>query len=144
MSNLKLLFTFLFFLVFISFNSQAQDFVYEPKNPSFGGQTFNYQWLLSSAQAQNTIEEEKEAPFDFNASRDPLKDFQESLNRQILSQLSRQLVDSQFGTGGKLEAGEYLVGNFQINITDVPEGINIVILDTATGNQTTVVIPFGP
>ncbi|HSI90523.1 MAG TPA: curli assembly protein CsgF, partial [Adhaeribacter sp.] len=70
-------------------------------------------------------------------------DFQESLNRQILSQLSRQLVANQFGAGGTLEAGEYLIGNFQISITDVTDGISIVILDTGTGNQTTVVIPFG-
>ena len=141
MRNLKIIFAFFLFAFINSSATQAQDFVYEPKNPSFGGQTFNYQWMLSSAQAQNDIEEPREERP--STERDPLADFQDSLNRQILSQLSRQLVTNQFGTGGSLEAGEYLIGNYQINITDGLDGVNIVILDTATGNQTTVVIPFG-
>ena len=72
-----------------------------------------------------------------------LKDFQESLNRQILGQLSRQLVTAQFGTGDTLEPGEFTIGDFQISITDVADGVSVVIIDTTTGNQTTVVIPFG-
>ena len=42
------------FLLLVVFQVKAQDFVYTPKNPAFGGNTFNYQWLLSSAQAQDT------------------------------------------------------------------------------------------
>ena len=39
----------------LPFRGAAQDFVYEPKNPAFGGgNTFNYSWLLSAATAQNT------------------------------------------------------------------------------------------
>src|SRR5688572_6955983 len=112
MSNLKILFPLLLISLFSSFQIKAQDFVYEAKNPSFGGNTFNYQWMLSSAQVQNGFKEPKEeraVPV-----KDPLKDFQESLNRQILGQLSRQLVNDQFGSGGNLEAGEYTIGNFQI------------------------------
>ena len=142
MSNLKRLLAFFFFYCLISLVAQAQDFVYEAKNPSFGGNTFNYQWMLSSAQAQNDIVE-KEDPSILNAPDDPLKDFQESLNRQILSQLSRQLVTAQFGTGDTLEPGEFTIGDFQISITDVADGVSVVIIDTTTGNQTTVVIPFG-
>ena len=141
MSNLKALLSFFLFYCFISLSAQAQDFIYEAKNPSFGGNTFNYQWMLSSAQAQNKLKEPEVERV--REVKDPLQDFQESLNRQILSQLSRQLVSSQFGTEGSLEAGEYTIGNFQISITDVVDGVSIVILDTATGNQTTVVIPFG-
>jgi curli production assembly/transport component CsgF len=141
MPKLKLLLSFLPFYFLISLVVQGQDFVYEAKNPSFGGNTFNYQWMLSSAQAQNKIEEKDD--FSLSTNTDPLKDFQESLNRQILSQLSRSLVSSQFGTGDKLEPGEYLIGNFQISISEVSDGVSIVIIDTATGNQTTVVIPFG-
>jgi curli production assembly/transport component CsgF len=33
----------------------AQDLVYRPRNPAFGGDTFNYQWLLNSAESQNTF-----------------------------------------------------------------------------------------
>ena len=37
----------------------AQDLVYKPKNPAFGGDTFNYQWLLSSAESQNKLKDEE-------------------------------------------------------------------------------------
>jgi len=119
----------------------AQDFVYDPVNPFFGGDVFNYQQLLSSANAQNTIEEEGAAGFDRFAESDPLADFEKSLNRQILNQLSRSLVESQFGEGG-LQEGTYLLGNFRIDVTEGNEGIRVEILDESTGNQTTVVIPF--
>ena len=33
--------------------SMGQQLTYEPINPAFGGDTFNYNWLISSANAQN-------------------------------------------------------------------------------------------
>ncbi|WP_400190313.1 curli production assembly/transport component CsgF [Hymenobacter sp. B81] len=117
----------------------AQDLVYEPKNPAFGGgNTFNYSWLLSSAQSQNKIED-KAATSVFD--RDPLKEFEQSLNQQILGQLSRQLITSQFGESG-IKEGTYNIGSYQINVTPGDRGISVQITDSGTGNQTTVVIPF--
>ncbi len=127
-------------IVAVLMNSvSAQDFVYSPVNPFFGGDVFNYQQLLSSANAQNTIEEES-GSFD-RFERDPLSDFEESLNRQILNNLSRSLVESQFGEGG-LQEGTYLLGNYRIDVTEGDDGIRVEILDESTGNQTTVLIPF--
>jgi curli production assembly/transport component CsgF len=120
----------------------AQDLVYEPKNPSFGGNTFNYQWMLSSAQAQNKISEKTDDPFS-RYERDPLKDFQNSLNQQVLAQLSRQLVVNQFGDSNEgLKEGVYEVGNFRIEVVPTGSGISVTIFDIATGNQTNVNIPF--
>ncbi|KAA9327177.1 curli production assembly/transport component CsgF [Hymenobacter busanensis] len=117
----------------------AQDLVYEPKNPSFGGgNTFNYSWLLSSAQAQNKIEDKSTKSL---LERDPLKEFEQSMNQQILSQLSRQLITSQFGETG-IKEGTYNIGAYQINVTPGNNGISVQITDSGTGNQTTVVIPF--
>lgn len=45
----------LFLLITSAVNSQG--FVYKPKNPAFGGDTFNYQWLLSSAESQNKLKD---------------------------------------------------------------------------------------
>ena len=45
-------------LVLMGSQGWAQDFVYKPVNPAFGGDTFNYNWLLSSANAQNQYEDE--------------------------------------------------------------------------------------
>ncbi|RTQ48207.1 curli production assembly/transport component CsgF [Hymenobacter gummosus] len=120
-------------------HAAAQDFVYEPKNPSFGGgNTFNYSWLLSSAQAQNTIEDKTGSN---SLQRDPLKEFEQSLNQQILGQLSRQLVTSKFGEGGVKE-GTYTIGSYQVNVTPTGSGMAVQITDTGTGNQTTITVPF--
>jgi curli production assembly/transport component CsgF len=128
-------------LVVGTLESQAQDMVYQPRNPAFGGDTFNYQWLQSSAQSQDKLKDPAATTPTGLLDRDPLKDFQESLNRQILSQLSRQLVVSQFGEGA-LAPGEYKVGNYQIEVTEGKSGVNIVITDTSNGNQTTVTVPY--
>ena len=117
----------------------SQDFVYTPKNPAFGGNPYNYGWLLSSAQAQNKIKEAT-SPLN-NSTSDPLKDFASSLNRQILSQLSRQIVSKQFGEDA-LASGTYVIGDYQIEIGDQSDGINITILDNKSGSQTTVSVPF--
>ena len=117
---------------------QAQDLVYKPKNPAFGGDTFNYNWLLSSAQVQNLIDDPDLLA---RTSTNTLDDFTESLNRQLLSQLSRQLITAQFGENG-LEEGNYTVGDFQIDVSNTIEGLVISILDTAAGEQTQVIIPY--
>jgi len=119
---------------------KGQDLVYKPINPAFGGETFNYQWMLNSAQVQNLIEEPEEESFSLNRTSD-LEAFTENLNRQLLSQISRQVATSQFGEAG-LEEGSYTVGNFQIDVNNTVEGLSITILDTALGEQTQVIIPF--
>jgi curli production assembly/transport component CsgF len=130
-----------FILLFlVSLKTYAQDFVYQPKNPAFGGNPYNYSWLMSSAQAQNDIKEASSSAYS-PYSTDPLKDFTESLNRQILSQLSRQIVARQFGENA-LSAGTYVLGDYQIEVGDQADGLNITILDNKTGSQTTVSVPY--
>ena len=124
--------------LFISLTAFSQDLVYKPKNPAFGGDTFNYQWLLSSAQAQDTFKDPDAQSTSY--TRDPLADFEDNLNRQILYQLSRQLVTEQFGEG-TIQPGAYEVGSYQIEITDGSEGLNISIVDVETGTQTSVIVP---
>lgn len=138
----QLSFIFFFFICFSLLGTfcNGQDFVYKPVNPAFGGETFNYQWLLSSAQVQNLIEEPENESFSFDRNTS-LEDFAENLNRQLLSQISRQLATSQFGEGN-LEEGSYTVGDFQIEVVNTIEGLSITILDTALGEQTQVIIPF--
>ncbi len=121
-----------------TFSMNAQDFVYKPVNPNFGGETFNYQFLLQSAQAQDLTEDENAFSFDDNSTLD---DFTESLNRQLLSQLSRQLVTNQFGESG-LEEGQYTIGNFQIDVNTTLEGLSVTILDSSIGDQTQIIIPY--
>ena len=138
MKILKITLVIVFF--FVAGKSYSQDFTYTPKNPAFGGNPYNYSWLMSSAQAQNDIKETTSSAYS-SYSTDPLKDFSESLNRQILSQLSRQIVAKQFGEDA-LSAGTYVLGDYQIEVGDQADGLNITILDNKTGSQTTVAVPY--
>ncbi len=138
---MKILYTTLLIVFFfVAGKTYAQDFVYQPKNPAFGGNPYNYSWLLSSAQAQNDIKETSSSTYN-PYSTDPLKDFSESLNRQILSQLSRQIVARQFGEDA-LSAGTYVLGDYQIEVGDQTDALNITITDNKTGSQTTVSVPY--
>jgi curli production assembly/transport component CsgF len=140
----KKLFYSLFLLFVLSLSAQsvaAQDFVYRARNPAFGGDTFNYQWLQSSATAQNSTKD----PAAVTAStfqQDPLAQFQASLQQQLLGQLAQRLVGNQFGANNQpLQAGNYVVGGYQVNVTPSGAGFVVRITDVATGNQTTITVP---
>lgn len=122
-------------------NTYGQDFIYTPKNPAFGGNPYNYSWLMSSAQAQNDIKQATPTSPSNGYNSDPLKNFTESLNQQILSQLSRQIVAKQFGENA-LTAGTYVLGDYQIAVTNQSSGLNITILDSKSGSSTTVSVPY--
>ena len=134
--RLKLL-LFLSFLV-LGITASAQDLVYRPTNPSFGGDSFNYQWLLSSAQAQNSFTDPNSTTG--REQMTELERFTSSLNSQLLGQVSRQLFTDQFGTDG-LQPGTYTFGSLAIDIFPSNEGLVINILDTNTGEQTQIIIP---
>lgn len=128
----------LFTLAVISSELQAQDFVYQPKNSAFGGNYLNQSWMLNSANAQNTYEDPSQQN---GLRRDPLEEFQQNLNRQILNQLSRRIIESQFGEEG-LRDGQYTLGSYQIEIGSDGSGVNVTIFDSSTGNSTEVIIPY--
>lgn len=129
----------LFLLFCIGLTSNAQQLVFEFINPNFGGNnSYNYNWLLSSAQAQNSLTESSQLDRYLN---DPLADFQESLNRQILSQLSRQLVENTFGDT-ELTEGRYELGNYVIDISPGADGIQVSIFDLFSGGETTIIVPY--
>ncbi|MDR6528008.1 curli production assembly/transport component CsgF [Chryseobacterium rhizosphaerae] len=133
--------TCIIILTFIAgiFYGKSQQLVYKPVNPAFGGDTFNYQWLLSSANAQNQFDEKDDYKSLFD-NLNSLDSFSQSLNRQILSELSRKLFEDQFGDGG-IKPGDYLFGSLYLQITTTNQGLLINILDTSTGDQSEIVIP---
>ncbi len=117
----------------------SQDLVYKPVNPSFGGNYLNYSWLLNSAEAQNTFTESESESSTTEDSE--LDDFKETLQSQILYQLSKQIVQNQFGEG-TLEDGSYEIGDFQIDITSDLDGVIINITDISDGSGTTITVPY--
>jgi len=124
-------------LAFSARPAAAQDFVYQPTNPAFGGSPLNSSWLLGLAQAQNLYQDQGSSRF----TRDPLADFEQSLQRQILSQLSREIVSSRFGGIDFTEEGRFDLGDFIIEITPGLNGLNVSIFNVLTGDESVVTVP---
>jgi len=135
----KFLIASLLLMTFFQFALSAQDFVYQPVNPAFGGNPYNYSWLIGSAGAQNDFREDSD-PFGF-LDDDPLSGFQDDLNNQVLNEISRQLYFNQFGESGLTE-GFYEFGSYEIDVSTTSEGMQIRIIDIRTGSETTVVVPY--
>jgi curli production assembly/transport component CsgF len=131
--------TFILFLTILGvFNtSNAQDLVYKPVNPAFGGDTFNYSWLLNSAEVQNKFKEQ-----DNSSNLSALQRFKDNLNSQLLNQVSSSVFQKQFGDNG-IVPGSYTFGSLSVNIYPSNLGLVVDILDTDTGEKTQVIIPGG-
>lgn len=114
----------------------SQAFVYKPKNPAFGGESFNYQWLLSSAESQNSF-----TAADDSEELTELEEFTQNLNRQLLNRINRLILDGQFNIDGDLQPGVYNFGSLSVEVFESTEGLVVNILDTDTGEQTQVIIP---
>ncbi|WP_299682698.1 curli assembly protein CsgF [uncultured Dokdonia sp.] len=126
------------FITFVVTSMSAQQFVYRPINPFFGGDTFNYQQLLGSAQAQNGFT----APQNATDQQSDLERFGDNLNNQILSQISRTLTQQQLDSIGQLtEPGTFTFGTLAVEVFESGEGLIINILDTTNGEETQVIVP---
>ncbi|MDD3319957.1 MAG: curli assembly protein CsgF [Paludibacter sp.] len=81
-------------------------------------------------------------PYDGHYS-DSLINSPESVNQQILSQLTRQIVAKQFGKEA-LSAGTYVMGDYQVVIGNQPKGMemSITITDIKNESTATVSIPY--
>ena len=130
---------FFFFVAIglLTLSVSAQDLVYKPKNPAFGGDTFNYQWLASSAESQNKFREKVD---DSQKPQTELERFAANLNSQLLNQVSSSLFAQQFGTKG-ITVGTYNFGSLAVEVYPSSGGLTVDILDTKTGERTQVIIP---
>lgn len=117
--------------------ARGQQLVYEPRNPAFGGNPINYQWMLSSADAQNDYKEEDGG----RQGLDPFQDFEKNLQQQILNQLTREIVNSRFSDLDLTQAGQYDLGDFRVEVVPSSDGVNINVFNTSTGDEATILIP---
>ncbi len=133
----KLLISVIFLLALFQVTSLAQDFVYQPINPAFGGNPYNYSWLLGQAQTQNTFEEEDP----YGEEDNPLAGLQNDINEQVLNALTAEFYRNQFGETGLTE-GYYKFGSYEIDISPISDGMQVRIIDIYTGSETTIIVPY--
>jgi curli production assembly/transport component CsgF len=115
----------------------ATELVYVPVNPSFGGHPSNGPGLLASASATN---KHKEAGLGSSSLTDhtPLGQFNQQLERTVLSQLASAATGKLLGADGKLIPGTFTTANFTITVVDLGGGVlRITTTDRSTGATTT-------
>ena len=122
-------------------NIYAQQLVYTPVNPSFGGYYYNGTWMLAEAQAEKKFTAGTSSSTYNPYGTNSLDNFQSSLNNAILSQLSQKIISQVFGEN-TLSKGHYQFGNYVVDINPQNDGIHINIQDNSNGGQTNVIVPF--
>ena len=115
----------------------ATELVYVPVNPSFGGHPSNGPGLLGSASATS---KHKDSSLGGSSLTDhsALGQFNQTLERTVLSQLASAATGKLLGADGKLIPGTFSTANFTITVVDLGGGIlRITTTDRATGASTT-------
>jgi len=115
--------------------ASAQDLVYEPINPSFGGNPFNSSHLLGVANAQNDYKDPSST-----SSGSQADIFARQLQSRLLSALSSQIVTAIFGDNPQ-ETGTVSFGGQTVTWNRDLQNVTLNITDDATGEVTTIVIP---
>ena len=118
-------------------NTHATELVYQAVNPSFGGYPANGQHLLALATATNKHVDKGGLGYSSLLDQSPLAQFNQTLERTVLSQLASAATSKLTGPDGKLLPGTFQTSNFTITVTDLGGGIlRITTVDKTTGTST--------
>lgn len=119
---------------FVSVSSAlAGELIYQPVNPSFGGDSFNSSHLIGLAQAQNSHEEPEDPS-------DPLANFERTITSSLLNRISFQIADQIFGENAA-ESGQFQLGDTLLNFQRVGNQVRVELVDGITGNRTVIDVP---
>ncbi|WP_336270699.1 MULTISPECIES: curli assembly protein CsgF [Halomonadaceae] len=113
----------------LSLSAFAGDLVYQPINPSFGGDPFVGSYLLSKAQSQDTNT-------DPNARRSEPLSSTARLVQSLESRLISQLI-SDVGSGDVGE-GSFDSDEFGVVVRDNGGQLSVQVVDKLTGDVTTI------
>lgn len=116
---------------------QATELVYTPVNPSFGGSALNGSVLLNAAQAQNRTTDPDTPKASTGSTQTSLQQFNDILERSVLSRLASAATSGIMGSNGQLVPGTVSTGNFSIQISDLGGGLlQVTTTDKVTGAST--------
>lgn len=117
-------------------SAAATELVYAPVNPSFGGNPQNAPGLLGLALATNKHRGDSGLGGSI-LNQSPLDQFNQTLERIVLSQLASTASSKLIGADGRLMPGTFSTTNFTITITDLGGGVlRITTTDKTTGTST--------
>jgi len=134
MSALRAAFGAVFVLVAVP--AAAQDLVHRPISPTFGGNPFNSNHILGTANAQNDTRDPRSETTSTEADI-----FARQLQSRLLSALSSQVVDAIFGDNPQ-EQGVISFGGQTIEFFRSLDEVTLTIRNDETGEETRIVVPL--
>ena len=114
----------------------AQDIVYTPVNPSFGGNAFNSAHLLGIAGAQKP-----DNPKSGRKEETQSELFLRQLQSRLLSALAGQVTDAIFGDN-PAENGTVSFGDQVVTFQRGLDTVLLTVVDLAAGTTTEIEIPL--
>lgn len=136
MLRFSLIFAAAFMAWGIAAPASAQDLVHEPISPTFGGNPFNSNHILGTANAQNDYRDPRTARTSSQADI-----FARQLQSRLLSALSSQLINAIFGENPQ-ESGTISFGGQTVEFFRSLDSVTIVITNDDTGEETRIVVPL--
>lgn len=115
----------------------AQELIYEPVNPSFGGDSFNSAHLIGIANAQNSYKD----PRSESKENSQMDQFVRQLQSRLLSSLAAQVNDAIFGENPQ-ESGTITFGDQVITFQRGIDSVQLTIEDLVAGTRTEISIPL--
>lgn len=113
----------------LTFQANAGELVYQPLNPSFGGDPFMGSYLLGKAQSQDTNTDPNARGIESLSSTERLV---QSLESRLISQLI-----SDVGTGD-IGEGSFDSGDFSVVVRDDGGQLVVRVIDKVTGDVTNI------
>lgn len=134
--------TFVMAVAFISHSALAQDLVYTPVSPSFGGNPFNSSHLLAIAEIDRPPRPTSSGSAGTAGAGATQTDFFiRQLESRILSRLSLDITDAIFGEGAE-PSGTFAFNDTTLTFETLLDGsILLDIVDNTTGATTTIEVP---
>lgn len=121
--------------------STAQELVYRPINPSFGGDSFNSSHLLGIAEIHRPDPPQSDSTFAFDDEQSQAEQFAEQLESRLLSRLSTDIAEAIFGPEAEPN-GEFVFEDTRITFDTLLDGsVHVTIFDQATGGETVIQVP---
>lgn len=117
--------------------ASAQELVYEPINPSFGGDSFNSSHLLGIANAQNDYKD----PDQNSGQNSQSEQFIRQLQSRLLSSLAGEVNEAIFGDNPQ-DSGTITFGDQVITFLRGLDSVQLTITDLSTGAVTEIEIPL--
>ena len=128
-------------VAFFSYSALAQELVYTPINPSFGGNPFNSSHLLANAEIHRPDPPSLAVSAATSAGATQTDFFIRQLEARILSRLSLDITDAIFGVGAE-PSGTFAFNQTTLTFETLLDGtIRLDIVDNATGATTTIEVP---